>query len=103
MAKAVRRNSAEFGLAELREMSRLHAPEALERVVQILRDKRYPKTSLAAAQMILDRGYGRVPNVTAGEGGEGPATHTLEVRWRLPESKEPILLEAKRVVDEEED
>jgi hypothetical protein len=99
---APRRKSAEFGITELRELSRLHAPEALERIVQIMRDRRYPKTGLAAAQMILDRAYGRVPSVTAGEGGEGPVTHTLEVRWRIPEKKEPILLEAEKVVEDDD-
>jgi hypothetical protein len=99
---AVRKNS-DFGIGELRELSRLHAPEALERIVQIMRDKRYPKTGLAAAQMILDRAYGKVPSVQAGEGGEGAIAHTLEVRWKLPERSQPILLEAKQVADAEED
>jgi hypothetical protein len=98
---AVRKNS-EFGIGELRELARLHAPEAMERIVQIMRDKRYPKSALVAAQMVLDRAYGKVPSVQAGEGGEGAIAHTLEVRWKLPERSQPILLEAKQVANEED-
>jgi hypothetical protein len=83
----------------MREIARLHSHAALETIVHVMADKRYPRNRLAAAQMILDRAYGKVPNVTSGEGGEGPVAHVLEVRWKIPQAREPIVLEAQRVLE----
>lgn len=53
---------------DVRELARAHAPDAIKALVEALKD---PKTKVAAATAILDRGYGKP--VQAVEGTEGPA------------------------------
>jgi len=72
-----------------------------------MRDGRALKTSLKAAEIILDRAFGKVPYAVTGEGGEGPVTVKYEVSWRhseeggvtidLEPKKEPILLTAEPI------
>jgi hypothetical protein len=95
---------------ELRKLAQEHSVEALERVVEIMRDGRALKTGLKAAEIILDRAFGKVPYAVTGEGGEGPVQINYEVSWRhhdtggltldLEPRKEPILLESAKVEDE---
>ncbi|MGH6865566.1 MAG: hypothetical protein ACREDO_05220 [Methyloceanibacter sp.] len=68
-----------------REVTRLaqsHSVEAMARLVEIMRNKRFPKLSLKACELILDRAVGRVPLAVTGEGGEGPVKIAYEVSWR---------------------
>jgi hypothetical protein len=99
MAKT-RRGEVGLSNEEMRELARLHSNAAFETIVSVMNDRRYPKNRLAAAQMILDRAYGKAATVN-----EGPPVehhHSIEVRWKLPERSEPILLEAKRVINDSE-
>jgi hypothetical protein len=92
---------------EITALAQSHSVEALERIVEIMRNKRSPKTALRACELILDRAFGRVPLAVTGEGGEGPVKIAYEVSWRhsdeggvtldLSPKKEPLLLEAEEI------
>jgi hypothetical protein len=54
------------GLAKLRDLAREHTDEALKTVVEIMRDEKATRTTrLAAANMLLDRGYGKPPQLNS--------------------------------------
>lgn len=57
----------------IKELATPHAPAALQRIVNLIKSMD-ERVSLAAAQTILDRAYGRAPQAVTGEGGEGPVT-----------------------------
>jgi hypothetical protein len=87
--------------------ARAHSIEAMERLVTIMRGK-VSKLSLRAAEIILDRAYGRVAQAITGEGGEGPVK--IEFTWKQSDlavvditPQEPELLEAVTVEEEEAD
>ena len=92
---------------EITKLAQSHSVEAMERLIEIMRNKRAPKLSLKACEIILDRAFGRVPFAVTGEGGEGPVKIAYEVSWRhsdeggvtldLSPKKEPILLTAEEV------
>jgi Family of unknown function (DUF5681) len=88
---------------EMVKLARSHSTEALEKLVEIMRNKRSPKLALKAAELLLDRAWGKVPQSIVGEGGEGPVK--ISVMWQSAEvatvdiepRKGPILLEATEV------
>jgi hypothetical protein len=89
---------------ELVKLARSHSLEAVEKLVEIMRNKRSPKLALKAAELLLDRAWGKVPQAVTGEGGEGPIK--LEVMWKSQDvatiditPQEPPLLEASEVED----
>lgn len=65
--------------AEIREIARKHGPEAMQTLIDIMRNPDI-KTELRirASDSLLDRGYGKAPQSLTGEGGEGPLQ--VEVR-----------------------
>jgi hypothetical protein len=93
---------------EVQRLARSHSTEAIERLVEIMRNKKAGNLSLKACEILLDRAWGRVPFAVAGEGGEGPVKIEYQVSWKhsedggvtidLEPTKEPLLLEA---VDDE--
>jgi hypothetical protein len=94
---------------EMQRLARSHSTEAIDRLVEIMRNKKAGNLSLKAAEILLDRAWGRVPFAVAGEGGEGPVKIEYAVSWRhaddggvtldlTPNKNEPLLLEA---VDDE--
>ena len=73
-----------------------------------MRNKRSPKLALKAAELLLDRAWGKVPQAIVGEGGEGPMK--FEVSWKNAEvatvdltPKEIPLLEAEEVPEDGDD
>ena len=54
------------------KLARSHSTEALDKLVEIMRNKRSPKLALKAAELILDRAWGKAPQAIVGEGGDGP-------------------------------
>ena len=96
-----------------REISRLaksYAPEAIDKLVSLMRG-RHSNLSLKAAEVLLDRAYGKPPVAITGPGGDGPVAIKYEVSWKASEDggvtidlepkKEPILLEGTKVPDDE--
>lgn len=65
-------------VAEIMTLARSHAPDAFQRVVSLVNDPD-PRVSLAAAQEVLNRAYGKPPQAQTGEGGEGPVE--LVISW----------------------
>lgn len=59
------------GVAEVRDLARQHAPEAIERLVKIMRDGE-DRAAIAAASILLDRGFGKPVSVLDGDGDGGP-------------------------------
>ncbi len=56
-------------LEEVRSLARQFGPEALECIVKLMRSSKSPRVRLAAAQEILNRGFGRPPLEVSGPGG----------------------------------
>ena len=88
------------------KMAQSHSIEALETVISIMRNKRSPKLALKAAELLLDRAWGKAPQAITGEAGQGPVK--LEVMWKNSEvatldisPNEIPLLEAEEVPDGE--
>src|SRR6478672_4950401 len=84
------------------KMARSHSKEALDKLVEIMRNKRSPKLALKAAELILDRAWGKAPQALVGEGGDGPVK--ISVSWQSAEvatvdltHKDIPILEAKEV------
>lgn len=65
---------------EMARLARSHSPEAIERLVELMRDKRNKNVSLRACEVLLDRAWGRAPQAVVGEAGEGPVK--ISVSWR---------------------
>jgi hypothetical protein len=90
--------------AEMVKLARSHSTEALEKLVTIMRG-RSPKLALKAAELILDRAWGRAPQAIVGEGAEGPVK--ISVSWQSADvatlditPNEPPLLEAEEVPED---
>jgi hypothetical protein len=66
--------------SEVIKLAQSHSVEALERVIEIMRDKRNRKLGLKACELILDRAWGKCPQAITGESGTGPVK--FEVSWK---------------------
>lgn len=58
--------------AELKELARQHGPEAIQKLVDLMRAADKQEVQARAAEALLDRGYGKATQSIAGEYGEGP-------------------------------
>jgi Family of unknown function (DUF5681) len=88
------------------KLAQAHSVEALERLIELMRQKKSPKIALKAAELILDRAWGKAPQAITGEAGQGPIK--LEVMWKSQDvatidisPQEPPLLEATDATDTE--
>ena len=52
--------------AEIRDVARQYGPQAIATLVGLMRSSRSEKVRMAAAELLLDRGYGRVAQAVAG-------------------------------------
>jgi hypothetical protein len=55
---------------EIRALAQEHGPEALKRLVQLMKSKN-ERVAVAAAQAVLDRGYGKPPQAVQLGGQDG--------------------------------
>ena len=78
------------GFAEFRALARSHSKEAFERILEIMRQKKNTRLALRAAQLLLDRAYGRPAQAITGEFGEGPVK--LVVKWKDGAQEDPKVL-----------
>jgi hypothetical protein len=65
------------------KLARSYSPEAVEKLVELMRDKRNKNISLRAAEILLDRAWGKCAQAITAEGGEGPIK--FEVSWKNSE------------------
>jgi hypothetical protein len=56
------------------KIAQTHSVEALETVIAIMRNRKHPKLALKAAELILDRAWGKAPQAITGEAGQGPSS-----------------------------
>jgi hypothetical protein len=69
------------GTADLRALARTHTVAAIEALAAALAD---PRTRVAAAVALLDRGHGRPAQLLAGDGEDGPVQ--VVFRWGSPDA-----------------
>lgn len=65
---------------EVRQLARSHSKEAIERLVELMRDKRHKNIALRACEVLLDRAWGKPVQAVTGDGGEGPVK--ISVSWK---------------------
>lgn len=63
----------------LREMAREHTEEALEALLKVVREGETDASIVAAANSILDRGWGKATQPIAGDDEAPPVEHALNV------------------------
>jgi hypothetical protein len=100
-------NGKPKAFAEMQRLARSHSTEAIDRLVEIMRNKKAGNQAIRACEILLDRAWGRVPFAVAGEGGEGPVKIEYAVSWKhhddggvtldLEPSKEPLLITAEEI------
>jgi hypothetical protein len=73
-------------IKEIQELARQHCPQAIAALVNICTKGKSESARVAAAEGLLNRGYGRPPQAITGP-DEGPMKIIHEVRWRDPEDK----------------
>lgn len=64
-------------MAEVRDHARKYTREAIETLVEAMRRGETHSARITAAQVLLDRGWGKAPQAVTGEDGTGPVTITL--------------------------
>jgi len=62
---------SQAALKEVKSLAQQHGEEALQCIINIMRDSKDNRVQVAAAREILDRGYGKSVQPLVGEGG-GP-------------------------------
>lgn len=62
---------------EVKELARKHTKAAVETLVSMLNAEN-ERTRVAAAEAILDRGWGRPAQAVTGDNGEGPVTIVVQ-------------------------
>jgi hypothetical protein len=73
-------------LTDIRSLSRAHTETAIKTLAGIMQQSSAPAAArVAAAQALLDRGWGKAPQTMAGEDGEG--TPELVIRWLTAQGK----------------
>ena len=64
---------------EAKELARQHTAEAINRLVQIMRQQKDAKASLTAAMAIIERGWGRAPQSLEMTGKDGGPIETHKI------------------------
>jgi uncharacterized protein DUF5681 len=88
------------GIAEVRELARTHIAEAIERLVKEMNDGETSHARIAAANALLDRGYGKPTQPIGGDPTGVPVEMTVETRVALARQ---AIAEAFREVAREDD
>lgn len=69
---------------EVRSLARSHTTMAINTLAGIAREGKNESARVAAAQVLLDRGWGRPAQPQTGEDGEGPIIVEIIHRTREP-------------------
>jgi hypothetical protein len=88
---------------DIRSMARRYSRSAIKTLATISQDENQPAAArVSAASILLDRGWGKVPQPVAGEDGEGGIEviirHLVEDHVR-----EPLTIEGNKVASSDED
>ena len=67
-------------IKNVREMAREYTQEAIEALVTTLKEGGH-SAKVAAANSLLERGWGKAAQPVTGEDGEGPVQHSLKVTF----------------------
>jgi hypothetical protein len=74
-----------LSLTELKSLARSHTETAINTLVGVMRQEEAPHAArVAAANSILDRGWGKPAQSHTGEGGEGPVLASIKVEFVRP-------------------
>jgi len=65
------------GLAEVQALARQHAPQAIATLAEIMRNGKQERARIAAAEALLDRGYGKPTQRIAGDEDGPPVAVSL--------------------------
>jgi hypothetical protein len=68
-------------IGELRDLARAYAPAAIKELGRLALKARSEMARIAAAKELLDRGYGKVTEILAGEEGNNLGPTMIEVRF----------------------
>ena len=73
--------------ASLRELAREYTPQAIKALAEIMMESDSDSARVAAANAILDRGYGKPSTVLSGDedGGAIKAVHEIILRGVMPQ------------------
>jgi hypothetical protein len=71
-------------IAELRDLARAQAPEAINELGRLALKARSETARIAAIRELLDRGYGKATQILAGEEETDPAPRKIEVVFVTP-------------------
>ena len=78
---------------DLRSLARSHTELSIQTLAGIARNSTSEQARVAAAQALLDRGWGKAPQAHAGENGEGGIQITIRHILDGSEESEPLLIE----------
>ena len=78
--------------ADLRSLARSHTELSIQTLAGIARNSTSDQARVSAAQALLDRGWGRAPQVLSGEDG-GAITVIIRQLVDIVEEPEPLLIE----------
>lgn len=73
--------------ATLKELAREYTPQALEALVKVMIHGESEAARVAAANAVLDRGYGKPSTVLAGDEEGGPVKHVVKITLEAVEPK----------------
>lgn len=74
--------------AEVKDMARMHAPDALAELARLARGAESEAARVAACREILDRAYGKAPQAIVGD-PDAPVEHRItEIRIRVVDPTE---------------
>ena len=80
-ASSKRRRGADDAAALIRDAIRAHVPEAVAELARLAREASSETARVAAINALIDRGYGRLKDLTDGDDGQ----HAITVRFVAPE------------------
>jgi uncharacterized protein (DUF885 family) len=73
--------------AEIKALAQKHAPEAIKKLIELMKDKETPAaTQRAAANDILDRGYGKPAQAIENTDGTKLFPDTIKITYVSPKS-----------------
>ncbi len=82
-ASPKRKEPADEATALVREAIRAHVPDAIAELARLAREANSETARVAAINALIDRGYGRLKDVTEGDDGQ----HGITVRFVAPSQK----------------